>query len=158
MKRSVLILVVILVLVVILSAWFLLRAFIFTSPNPPLAEQVLRVGAATFTVEIADTEMKRVRGLSNRQSLSAGHGMLFIFPRPASYGFWMKDTYIPLDLVWISGARVTGVTANVPPAGTAGTSSLQTYYPPGKVDRVLEINAGAAAAAGIGTGSPVRYE
>lgn len=157
MKHSVILLVAS-ILVVLVGIGLLVRFFFFTSPNPQLPERSVTIGDDTFTVEVADTALTRMRGLSNRQSLPENRGMLFVFPRPSSQGFWMKDTYIPLDFVWIREGSVVGVTADVPPVGTAGTSSLQIYRSPEDVDHVLELNAGAAEKAGITVGSPVRYD
>lgn len=110
--------------------------------TPKLATANLRVGNTTFTAEIADTLRTRAQGLSGRGALGENSAMLFIFQIPFSYSFWMKDMNFPLDMVWIRKGAVIGVTENVsPPSG--GILSLPTYSPPGAVDQVLEINAGA---------------
>lgn len=105
------------------------------------------LGGATYSVEIADTPQKQELGLGQRDSLAAGHGMLFVFPNDGNWGFWMKDTRFPLDIIWaradgtvISIARdvATSTYAEVPP---------RIFYPASPDARyVLEVNAGAAAA------------
>jgi uncharacterized protein len=55
----------------------------------------------TMTLEVADTPEKQARGLMNRIQLPPHHGMLFAFPEVERRGFWMKNTYIPLDIAWL---------------------------------------------------------
>lgn len=133
----------------------LAHALLRSPQNPPLPERRLTIGAHTLTVEVADTTFTRMRGLSNRESLLSGCGMLFVFPAKGRYGFWMKDMRFPLDLVWIADGSVVGVTANVPPPIDRGVSGFRTYYPPAGVDQVLELNAGEALQLGIVSGMPV---
>lgn len=125
--------------------------------NPTLKAANLKVGGAIFRVEIADTLRSRTQGLSGRENLAENSGMFFIFPVPFSYPFWMKDMRFPLDMVWIRDGAVVGLTENVPlPSGNIFT--LPTYFPPSAVDRMLEINAGAAKKSGIKIGDQAILE
>ncbi|MDE4131669.1 DUF192 domain-containing protein [Phaeobacter sp. QD34_3] len=110
-------------------------------------------GQAAFTVEIADTEQSRAQGLMFRDSLARGAGMLFVYERPARAAFWMKNTLIPLDILFLDETgRVTSVHANAIPHD-------ETPIPGGdRVFAVLEINAGLAQRYGIGPGSEMRHE
>jgi uncharacterized membrane protein (UPF0127 family) len=83
-----------------------------------------------------------------------GTGMLFIFPVPSLYGFWMKDMRFPIDIVWISDNRVVGISHNIPPAAQQSLV-LPRYYPPRPVSLVLELPAGTAVADGIVVDTPV---
>lgn len=112
----------------------------------------ITIAGTEFAVEVANTAYTRMQGLSGREELSEGHGMLFLFNPPERAGFWMKDMKFPIDIVWISGGRVVGVEANVSPDDAP---SRTVYYPSAPVDRVLEISAGSAAVAGITIGSVV---
>lgn len=103
--------------------------------------QVARIGDASFNVEIADSAILQARGLSGRKSLPEKNGMLFIFSSPAQRGFWMPDMHFSLDMVWIKGDKIIGITENVPPSGFG---EPDIYYPPEAIDKVLEINAGSA--------------
>lgn len=103
--------------------------------------QVARIGAASFNVEIADNAITQAKGLSGRESLPEKNGMLFLFSRLAKRGFWMPDMHFSLDMVWIKGDKVVGISENIPPAGFG---EPDIYYPPEEVDKVLEINAGSA--------------
>jgi uncharacterized protein len=114
---------------------------------------LVRVGEApSVTVELADTESLRASGLSGRASLEEHQGMLFLFDAPGYYTFWMKDMRFPLDLIWINGETVVGVTKNALPEGT---HPVQLYTPPLPADAVLEVNAGFAEVYGIKTGDMV---
>lgn len=125
--------------------------------KPELETANLRIGEASFRVEIADTLRTRSQGLSSRASLAEDSGMLFIFNIPFSYPFWMKDMSFPLDMVWIRKGAVIGVTENVPPP-SGNILTLPTYSPPGVIDEVLEINAGTFKKFGLKIGDAVILE
>ena len=112
-----------------------------------------------FTLEVADTEAKRERGLMNRDNLAADHGMLFVFDTAGRYAFWMKNTKIPLDLVFLDGSgKVVGIYSLKPndltqvacdtdslfaielPAGSAKTLDLKTGDTVGLPEKVLKRN------------------
>lgn len=103
-------------------------------------------------VEIARTEQERARGLMFRKQLPENHGMLFVFDRPEHLSFWMKNTYLPLDMVFITDEmRVLGVVENATPLST------QSQQVPGNSQFVLEVNAGFCQAHGVRDGSRVRF-
>ena len=98
-------------------------------------------------VEVAADDASRVRGLQGRSSFANGAGMLFIFPQPDVYTFWMKDTLIPLDIIWLDDNRmVVDLKAQVPPCQE---NPCPVYTPSGNALYVLEINAGLAQTYGI---------
>lgn len=107
-----------------------------------------------FKAEIADTDKKRIRGLSGRESLPENQGMLFVFDTPNYYTFWMKEMNFSLDFIWIRGNKVIEITKNV---------KSEDYQPPkilvpkNKIDRVLEVNAGFAEKAGIKEGDMLEF-
>jgi uncharacterized protein len=118
--------------------------------------EALRIVTATgthdFQVEIARDEASRARGLMDRRFMPADHGMLFEFEREAPEAFWMKDTYIPLDMIFISRAGVvTNIVANAEPLSERAIPS----GPPCMA--VLELNGGAAARIGLKAGDRVRH-
>lgn len=109
----------------------------------------LTVGTHQLEVEVVDTPETITRGLSGRTEISAD-GMLFVFDQRRVPGFWMKEMQFDLDLVWIDGQKIIGITKNVPaPSPNTSESQLQLYYPPGLVDKVLEIPAGQADLLGL---------
>ena len=127
-------------------------AVVYAQAARPLAVQTLRVGGASFSVEIADTFVSRGRGLSGHAPLKAKQGMLFVFPSPSGGAFWMQGMTFPIDFVWIRNGMVMGVTENARPMSETG---YRLYYPPMPVDRVLEINAGMVKKFGVKIGDKV---
>lgn len=105
-----------------------------------------------FSIELAQTPAERSQGLMFRESLPRGAGMLFVFEHPQRVAFWMKNTLIPLDLIFIDqGGTVTRVHANAIPHD-------ETPIPGGDaVFAVLEINGGLAARYGIVAGMQMRH-
>ncbi len=116
---------------------------------------VILGGRDKVAVEIAITSSARERGLSGRDRLADGQGMLFVFPAANTYSFWMKDMKFPIDIIWIKGDEVVDLTTDVP-LPQAG-QSLPLYYPRQPADRVLEVPAGYAQAHGLRTGEKVAY-
>jgi uncharacterized protein len=113
---------------------------------------VTATGAHDFQVEIAKDDPSRARGLMDRRFMPADHGMLFEFDREAPQTFWMKDTYIPLDMIFISKTGiVTNIVANAEPLSERTIPS----GPPCMA--VLELNGGVAAKIGLKVGDRVRH-
>jgi uncharacterized protein len=109
-------------------------------------------GSARFTVEVADDNAERAQGLMNRESMASGAGMLFIYDAPQPASFWMKNTLIPLDMIFIDErGLVREVKSNAIPGDETpifgGTDILM----------VLEINGGLAGRLGITPGSEIRH-
>ncbi len=104
----------------------------------------VKINNQFITADVVKDPADRDKGLSGRSSLGLNDGMLFIFDSPDRYGFWMKGMQFPIDIVWIQGNTVVGFVPNVDPQIGAPLSSLNVYYPPEPVDKVLEIKAGRA--------------
>jgi uncharacterized protein len=104
------------------------------------------VGTTTFSVELAETPEQQALGLGQRDSLPEGHGMLFVFPQAANWGFWMKDTRFPLDMLWArSDGTIISIARNVA-TSTYAQQPPEIFYPASPdALYVLEVNAGAAA-------------
>ncbi|OSP56251.1 hypothetical protein BV911_02880 [Pseudoruegeria sp. SK021] len=109
-------------------------------------------GSARFDVEIADDPDERAIGLMNRASMPRQSGMLFVYEEPQSVAFWMRNTLIPLDLIFIDQTGiVTRVHQNAIPLD-------ETSIPGGRgVLAVLEVNGGLSEVLGIAPGSEVRH-
>jgi uncharacterized membrane protein (UPF0127 family) len=109
-------------------------------------------GQARFSIELAVTAEGRARGLMFRDSLPRSSGMLFVYPAPIRATFWMRNTFIPLDMIFADPAgRVTHVHANAVPRDETTIDGG-----PG-VLAVLEINGGLAARLGIVPGAEMRH-
>jgi uncharacterized membrane protein (UPF0127 family) len=103
-------------------------------------------------VELASTEPERARGLMYRNHLEPDAGMLFLFPEPAPLAFWMKNTLIPLDMLFLDhDRRVVGIVENAAPeTETARRVGGQSQY-------VLEVGGGLSRQWGIEPGSTVEF-
>lgn len=110
-------------------------------------------GETSFSVEIADDAAERAQGLMFRQSMARGSGMLFVYPSPQPVSFWMKNTLIPLDIIFLD---VHGEVTHVHPNAIPG--DLSPIPGGNKVFAVLEINAGLAARYGISVGTEMRHK
>jgi uncharacterized membrane protein (UPF0127 family) len=111
-------------------------------PRPPLS----------LRVEIASTDRQRELGLMFREQLGEDEGMLFLFEEERRNSFWMRNTLIPLDMLFIAADwTVIGVVENATPL----TDDPRRV--PGLSQYVLEVNAGFAAKHGLGAGTKVRY-
>jgi hypothetical protein len=109
-------------------------------------------GSARFTVEIADDPDERSQGLMFRETMPRGAGMLFVYETPQRVAFWMRNTLIPLDMLFIDAA---GVVRRVHAEAVPGD---ETSIPgPADTLAVLEINGGLAEAMGIGPGTELRH-
>lgn len=146
--------------IIIFAAVFILLSFlcyeIAVAPGARNYTEIkeLRINGKVIKVEIADTVEKQEKGLSARQALLEDQGMLFVFRVPDHYYFWMKDMKFALDLVWIDQDKIVEVSRNIKPEDYQPPKSLTSKD---KIDKVLEINAGAAEKFGIKEGDKVEF-
>jgi uncharacterized membrane protein (UPF0127 family) len=110
--------------------------------------------------EIADTPEKMAQGLMYRTQLEPLHGMIFITPSESSnLIFWMKNTLIPLDIIWLNhNKKVLYISSNTPPC-TSKHTICPTYKPPGNLPAqyVIEINAGLAQRLNLTVGEQLHF-
>lgn len=117
--------------------------------NPTNNLIAVSVADITLHVETATTPTERTKGLSGRQSLGSSDGMLFFFETDDLHGFWMRDTYLSLDIIWLNADKVVvHIERNVSP-----DSYPTIFTPPSPARYVLEIAAGRSEQLGITTGS-----
>ncbi len=132
----------------------LLLSFLIARPALALDRNTVEIASKTgvhiFNVEIADTDATRERGLMYRRELPDGHGMLFDFFKDQPVGFWMKNTYIPLDMIFIrSDGRIVSIAENTEPLSERVIPSAAP------VRAVLEVKGGTARRLGIAPGDQV---
>src|SRR4051812_11622932 len=109
-------------------------------------------GPWVVKVEIADTPQSEARGLMFRRSLEPDSGMVFLFHTTEDRGFWMHNTLIPLDIIFLDEARtVVGVVANAEPQ----TDTLRTPHKPSRY--VVEVAGGEAAVHAVGPGTHAAF-
>ena len=119
-------------------------------------EAWVELGGQRYSVEIANDDTERARGLMFRDELAADHGMLFIHERQEPLAYWMKNTKIPLDILYFDDAlKLVSQQRDVPPC------SLGDRCPPYPSDAparyVLELNAGEAARIGLKDGAQLKF-
>jgi len=120
-----------------------------THPDPLVAETA--TGEKRFSIEVADAPHERQAGLMFRRTMADDHGMLFVFERSQALGFWMKNTPMPLDLLFIGeDGRVRAIEQGVP-------FSTEGIAPQVPAQFVLELKAGTAEKAGIEIGDRLRH-
>lgn len=113
---------------------------------------------ATIHAEIADTTEKRAKGLMYRESLQKDRGMLFTFSEPQLWTFWMKNTRISLDIIWMDGKkRIVHIERNVPICHRADDGCPQ-YQPNDNAMYVLELAAGMADALKLQRGALLKFQ
>jgi uncharacterized membrane protein (UPF0127 family) len=135
----------------LITGWALLVALPATrAAGPDTIEIVTRTGVHAFAVELATNTAERALGLMYRKELPEGRGMLFDFQTEQPVQFWMHNTYIPLDMIFIAGdGRVVRVAENAKPMS-------DDMIPSGRpVRAVLEVIAGTARKFGIAPGDRV---
>jgi uncharacterized protein len=119
------------------------------SPDALVVET--ETGEQRFTIEVADTDLKRSAGLMFRTSMGDMHGMLFVFEQTRRVSFWMKNTPMPLDLIFIGeDGRVAAVLPGEP-------FSVTSIGPDVPVRFVLELKRGTAQKTGIADGVRLRH-
>jgi len=117
-------------------------------------KNIVCIGNNCFEVELAKTLEEKKTGLMNREFLDEDWGMLFVYEEYGDYSFWMKDTHIPLDIIWIKDDRVVYVYQNAVPCEDYCISispNLSANY-------VLEINSGLSEKLEIGIGDKVEIK
>ena len=135
----------------------LLPVFLLVLTGCANAGSWVEVGGERFAVEIADDDAERARGLMFRDQLAKGTGMLFIHDREEPQAYWMKNTRIPLDILYFdNGRRLVAQQRDVPPC-SAG-NACPPYPSAGKPARyVLELNAGEAKRLKLENGAELRF-
>ncbi|MCW8924888.1 MAG: DUF192 domain-containing protein [Xanthomonadales bacterium] len=119
-------------------------------------EPAVELRGKRFSVEIADTREKQALGLMFRDSLAEDAGMLFIFPRAAPRSFWMKNTRIPLDILYFNtDLELVSISADTPPCRVRYCPSYPSKVP---AKFVLELNAGTVSELGVELGDRLTVE
>ena len=119
-------------------------AFPETRNNQTLEKEEIKIEDSTISVEIVKTEIQRRQGLSGKENLPEGEGMLFIFEsKNIQPPFWMKDMKFAIDIIWIDDDKIVQIDKDIqPPEPGASDNKLVLYTPNQPIDYVLEVNAG----------------
>lgn len=132
----------VLVVIVLILAFFRFNGSNFLSNFNIGGGASVTVNDQKYNVEVADEDQERQVGLSGRDSLGENNGMLFVFDEKGKYNFWMKNTLIPLDIIYINDNKIVHIVKNAQPAVEG--KEAQIYQSPEDANYVLELNAGEA--------------
>ena len=109
-------------------------------------------GDVRFMAEVADEPAEREKGLMFREVMQGDHGMIFLFPQAKQQSFWMKNTFIPLDIIFVRADRtILGIVAQAEPKTTTSRRVE------GQSQFVLELNGGVAAQQNLAPGQKLRF-
>jgi uncharacterized membrane protein (UPF0127 family) len=115
-------------------------------------------GGKLLRAEVVTTKHDIGLGLKFRTSLPPDHGMLFVLLRPGHYPFWMYQTVIPLDIIWLGNDRsIVFISANTPPCPPAQGENCPTYGGEALARYVVELAGGAAAGYGLKLGDRLQF-
>lgn len=142
------------IIMIVLIMLFIAVYFIYINKDNKKENKVC-IKNKCIQVEVADNTFLREKGLMYRTSLCDDCGMLFIFPAEGKYGFWMKNTKIPLDIIWISKDKKI---VNIIKAEPCVNEICQGYYPEKDSLYVLEVNSGFSRENQLKLGDDVRID
>lgn len=139
--------------VILIISLVLLAGLGFYFYNQSLTPRVeAQIGSQKFTLEVADTPDKQAKGLMFRRELPRSEGMIFVYESERINSMWMKNTYIPLDMIFLDkDKKVVGILENVPPL----TLDSRRVDQPSKF--VIELNAGMVKEVGLQVGDLVKF-
>ena len=138
-------------IVALLVASLVIGYYFYSQPKTSMIE----INGVTLTVELATTPEAQQQGLSDRDSMPADHGMLFIFNQDAQWGFWMHEMRFPLDIIWFDANRqAVFIEQDLQPCTP---TNCPVYTPLDNAMYVLEVNAGFVAANGIRLGDSFAF-
>lgn len=151
-----------------LAAWIVVVVLAFTAPlmtvsadserTPDVMIPIKTPRGAVIYAELADTPIKRAQGLMFRETLPADHGMLFTFGDTQAWSFWMKNTKLPLDIIWLDPKKkIVHIERNVPIC-TKTDDSCPQYRPNNGAMFVLEVNGGRADALDLQQGKKLDFK
>ncbi len=119
---------------------------------------ILSIQGEKFDARIADTNTRRMRGLSGTSALGKNEAMLFVFNTPSQESFWMKDMNYALDIIWLRDKKIIDIAARVSPGAQKNDSELPLYTPRLPADQVVEVIAGTVDRLNLKIGDTILVE
>jgi uncharacterized membrane protein (UPF0127 family) len=114
-------------------------------------KRTIKIGKVKYSLYVSDTESKRMQGLSDVAKMPKKQGMLFVFEKADTYGFWMKDMKFPLDMIFLRENQIVDLKQNI-----LESSFPQIFYPISAVDAVIELNTGEIQKSGVHIGDVLK--
>ncbi|HEV7299118.1 MAG TPA: DUF192 domain-containing protein [Tepidisphaeraceae bacterium] len=130
--------------------WLLLLTGCNDAAPTALPTVPVRIGQQTFQLEIANDDAERQQGLMHRDSMPPNHGMIFVFPDERERAFWMKNTKIPLDILYLDSV---GTIVSIRQLKPFDETSISSWFP---ARFAIELNEGAADKSGVRVGHVVK--
>ena len=145
-------------LILTAAAWFAAGCRSSNITDELDLSQVTFPNGVKINAETMRSEAELLRGLMFRESLPAGRGMLFIHPKENTFRYWMYQTKIPLDLIWMDhDRRIVEMSLDTPPCTSSSAKECPNYGGNFKSKYVLEVNAGVARKNGLKTGDTLDF-
>ena len=137
--------------IVLLAVSVSVGYYLYEQPKPVK----IMLAGVVLTVELATTPEEQQMGLSNRTSMPADHGMLFVFNQEAQWSFWMHEMNFPLDIIWFNANKqVVFIEQDLPPCTP---QACPIFTPPVNAMYVLEVNAGFVKTNGVSIGDSFTF-
>jgi len=144
----------VIIFVLLAVSGFLVYRFVFLNQED-VKKAVITINEHSFSVEIADSASKQMRGLSGREKLNENEGMLFVFKDSSIKTFWMKGMKFPIDIIWIKEGRIMEFSENLPPPKNILNAFIESVAPSVPIDSVLEVASGTVEKLGIKAGDKI---
>jgi uncharacterized protein len=127
--------------------------------NLPYKTVITEINSRKYKMELANTNESRSKGLMFREKMDKDKGMLFIFERESIYPFWMKNTYIPLDMIWLNkNKEVVYIQKDVKPCKNSLEAICKSIVPTAKAMYVIELNTGQTDELDLKIGNKINFE
>jgi len=143
----------------ILVFWLLINIivllFFYQTKKEERQISTIKINEQIIKAEVASSALDQYLGLSNRTSLCADCGMLFIFPDKQEREFVMRNMNFPLDIIFLSDGKIINIAANLKPEGDNPTARYKSLTP---ANQVLELNGGYSEKYGLQAGDTVIYD
>lgn len=148
------------ILIAVLSIVYIHKISKAEVPENPESQYVeLEINGEEYRLEVADTNAKRMRGLMNVGNLPENTGMLFVFDIEGIHPFWMKNTLIPLDIIWLNSAGdVVYLKENAEPCKNLVGAVCSSIVPNKMAKYVIELNSGDVSKLGLEVGDKIAVE
>jgi uncharacterized membrane protein (UPF0127 family) len=145
-------------LIMTAAAWFAAGCSSSDITDELNLTQVTFPNGVKINAETMRSEVELMRGLMFRESLPPGRGMLFIHPKENTFHYWMYQTNIPLDMIWMDyDRRIVEMSLDTPPCRSTSATDCPNYGGNFKSKYVLEVNAGVARKNGLKTGDTLSF-
>ena len=143
---------IILIIILGIFSYFVYRTFFYTAP---LQKTNLKIKDQEYTLEVAKTLSQKSNGLMKRSSLCSNCGMIFVSESPSSQIFWMKNTLIPLDIIFLDGEGKVINIENAVPQPSAPDLQLKLYRSTAPSQYVIELNSGDSQKLNLKSGDKI---